>query len=297
MADIDYYEVLGVEKPNAADEKGEKEDETADRPDETDVNEGEKERPTAEDAVDDDDDVDEDDDSDEGEDEDEQSDEDNARYAAIRRKAEAEAAEKAARERDRAIADLGYTDEEGNPITTLDELTRYKQRESKKKADAEYEEEMERLLDYGMSEKEAEEIIENRRAAAEYKAVKSQLDEARARQQQAEFDRRVEEELEMIREYDPSIKTIADLSKMDNFEAFKANVASGDNYITAFLRSHRGASHAGARDSGKGHLRSTSTRGGSGKTIPESVYAEYLMFNPDATRKEIREHYLRNHRD
>lgn len=291
--EIDYYEVLGVEKPEAAKDEGEKEDESADRPDNTDENEGEKERPAAEDAVDDDDDVDEDDDSDEGEDDEEQSDEDNARYAAIRRKAEADAA----KQRDRAIADLGYTDEDGNPITTLDELTRFKQRESKKKADAEYEDEIERLLDYGMSEEEAEEIIENKRAAAEYKAVKGQLDEARNRQRQAEFDRKVEEELEMIREYDPSIKSIADLSKMDNFEAFKANVASGDNYITAFLRSHRGASHAGARDSGKGHLRSTSTRGGSGKTIPESVYAEYLMFNPDATRKEIREHYLRNHRD
>lgn len=291
--EIDYYEVLGVEKPTEADEKGEKEGETADRPDETDVNEGEKERPAAEDAVDEDEDDAEggrDEDEDEGE---EQSDEDNARYAAMRRKAEADAA----KQRDRAIADLGLTDEEGEPITTLDELTRFKQRESKKKADAEHEEEMERLLDYGMSEAEAEEIIENKRAAAEYKAVKSQLDEARARQQQAEFDRRVEEELEMIREYDPSIKSVADFANMDNFEAFKANVARGDNFITAYLRSHRGASHAGARDSGKGHLRSTSTRGGSGKTIPESVYAEYLLFNPDATRKEIREHYLRNHRD
>ena len=253
-----------------------------------------KERSAAEDAVDDDDDVEEDDDSDEGEDDEEQSDEDNARYAAIRRKAEADAA----KQRDRAIADLGYTDEDGNPITTLDELMRFKQRESKQKADAEYEDEIERLLDYGMSEEEAEEIIENKRAAAEYKAVKGQLDEARNRQRQAEFDRKVEEELEMIREYDPSIKSIADLSKMDNFDAFKANVASGDNYITAYLRSHKGKSRAGTRDSGKSHLKSTSTRGGSGSgSIPESVYAEYLMFNPDATRKEIREHYLRHHRE
>ncbi len=292
--EIDYYEVLGVEKPEAAKDEGAKEDENAGRPENTDENEGEKERPAAEDAVDDDDDVDEDDDSDEGEDDDEQSDEDNARYAAIRRKAEADAA----KQRDRAIADLGYTDEDGNPITTLDELTRFKQRESKQKADAEYEDELERLLDYGMSEEEAEEIIENKRAAAEYKAVKGQLDEARNRQRQAEFDRKVEEELEMIREYDPSIKSIADLSKMDNFDAFKANVASGDNYITAYLRSHKGKSRAGARDSGKSHLKSTSTRGGSGSgSIPESVYAEYLMFNPDATRKEIREHYLRHHRE
>ena len=292
--EIDYYEVLGVEKPEAAKDEGAKEDENADRPDNTDENEGEKERPAAEDAVDDDDDVDEDDDSDEGEDDEEQSDDDNARYAAIRRKAEADAA----KQRDRAIADLGYTDEEGNPITTLDELTRFKQRESKQKADAEYEDELERLLDYGMSEEEAEEIIENKRAAAEYKAVKGQLDEARNRQRQAEFDRKVEEELEMIREYDPSIKSIADLSKMDNFDAFKANVASGDNYITAYLRSHKGKSRAGARDSGKSHLKSTSTRGGSGSgSIPESVYAEYLVYNPDATRKEIREHYLRHHRE
>ena len=292
--EIDYYEVLGVEKPEEAKDEGAKEDENAARPDNTEDNAGEKERSTAEDAVDDDDDVDDDNDSDEGEDDDEQSDEDNARYAAIRRKAEADAA----KQRDRAIADLGYTDEAGNPITTLDELTRFKQRESKKKADAEYEDEIERLLDYSMSEEEAEEIIENKRAAAEYKAVKGQLDEARNRQRQAEFDRKVEEELEMIREYDPSIKSIADLSKMDNFDAFKANVANGDNYITAYLRSHKGKSRAGARDSGKSHLKSTSTRGGSGSgSIPESVYAEYLMFNPDATRKEIREHYLRHHRE
>ena len=291
---IDYYEVLGVEKPKAAKDEGEKEDDNADRPDNTEDNAGEKERSAAEDAVDDDDDVDRDDDSDEGEDEEEQSDEDNARYAAIRRKAEADAA----KQRDRAIADLGYTDEEGNPITTLDELTRFKQRESKQKADAEYEDELERLLDYGMSEEEAKEIIENKRAAAEYKAVKGQLDEARNRQRQAEFDRKVEEELEMIREYDPSIKSIADLSKMDNFDAFKANVASGDNYIAAYLRSHKGKSRVGARDSGKSHLKSTSTRGGSGSgSIPESVYAEYLVFNPNATRKEIREHYLRHHRE
>lgn len=292
--EIDYYEVLGVEKPEEANDEGAKEDDNADRPDNTEDNAGEKERSAAEDAVDDDDDVDDYDDSDEGEDEDEQSDEDNARYAAIRRKAEADAA----KQRDRAIADLGYTDEDGTPITTLDELTRYKQRESKQKADAEYEDELERLLDYGMSEEEAKEIIENKRAAAEYKAVKGQLDEARNRQRQAEFDRKVEEELEMIREYDPSIKSIADLSNMDNFDAFKANVASGDNYITAYLRSHKGKSRAGARDSGKSHLKSTSTRGGSGSgSIPESVYAEYLMFNPDATRKEIREHYLRHHRE
>lgn len=290
MADIDYYEVLGVEKPAEGD-TGEKEDETADRPDETEE-EGAKEGEAAESPVDDDDDAE--DDSDDGE----QSDEDNARYAAIRRKAEAEAAEKAARERDRAIADMGFKDEQGNDITTLDELNAWRRREGQRRDDEAYEEDIERYLDLGMSEDEAREIAELKKSSGRLKELEAKLNAEADRQREAAFNARVAEELSMIQEFDPSIKSVADLPNMDNFEEFKAFVEGGDNYITAYMRSHRGKTPAAvSRDSGKGHLRSTSTRGGSGKTIPESVYAEYLLFNPDATRKEIREHYLRNHRD
>ena len=237
-----------------------------------------------------------------------QSADENSKYAAARRKAEAERdlAVQKAREETRAemqaeltetIKSLGlqnpYTKQ---PIVDKAGLDAYKQqldidRKAKfaKKA--------------GMTDEEFNSFVSDLPEVKEARAKAQQAEEAqkaiRAEQAKAEIERQMEE----IRELDPSIQTLDDLRKMENYDRFYDLVKRGNTLTDAFrlatldrttsTTAERAKQAALNQVASKAHLERTSTRGAGSVTVPADVVAEYRAFNPDATDAEIRAHWAK----
>lgn len=238
-----------------------------------------------------------------------QSPEENGRYAAARRKAEAErdaavteAREKARAETRQAIDDFyknsGLTNPyTGKPITTQAEYDDYRSRFQAEKRKA-----FQRKN--GMTDGEYRAFVDGlpevRRAREEAAAAQ------RARQElwQREARAKVEEQLREIKGLDPSIEDIGDLQKLPTYPKLYELVKNGCTLSDAFKLANfetltRGAA-AGARQAvlnaaqGKQHLGVTRSRGTGAVPVPGDVMAQYRMLNPDATDGEIRAHYARS---
>ena len=281
---------------------------------------GEKGQETAETASADDTKQEQDPEQDQGEEDQEQAQDDagegkpaqsaaeNSRYAAARRKAEAErdlAVQKAREETraemqktlDESIAALGlqnpYTKK---PITTQAELNEYKQKlELDKKSRI--------AKKAGMTDGEFDQYV------AELPVVKSaqeQMKRAEEAQKAAKAEQariEIEKQISEIGEMDSSIKTLDDLRKMPNYKEFYELVKRGNTLTDAFKLANfdrlASASSAQAKQAAlnqvnsKSHLDRTTTRGAGAVTVPADVIAEYREFNPDATEAEIRAHWAK----
>lgn len=309
MSDIDYGELFGIEPAGEAEETSAG---AAEKPDsEPDAGTAEKseereaepatpqedgQKPGAADKTGDD----------QGK-EQKQSDEDNARYAAARRKAEREAAEAIAKvkadakkEIDDAFKNSGminpYTKQ---PITSKQEYDEYRSK---------YDEEQKArvIRKAGMSDEEFDRFVENLPQVREAKAAAAAAQEAQQQARAREAQIKVEEQLKEISEMDPSIKELADLTKMDNYDQFYELVKRGNTLTDAYklvnfdklvnrqsAASRQAAINAAA---GKSHMGKTSPRGQGAVTVPADVREMYRMFNPDATEAEIQAHYAKNHK-
>lgn len=237
-----------------------------------------------------------------------QSAEENSKYAAARRKAEAErdaAVQKAVAdakaqmqaEMEETIKALGmvnpYTKQ---PIATKKDLDDYKQQfEIEKKAKF--------AKRAGMNDKEFQafvndlpEVKEAKAKAEQAEAAQRQVQEEKAR---AEIDRQIGE----IRELDPSIGSLEDLTKMPNYREFYDKVKRGYTLTDAFRLVNAGRLQEQDRETAKqaalnnvaskSHLDRTTTRGAGVVTVPADVMAQYRMFDPDATDEEIRKHWAK----
>ena len=231
----------------------------------------------------------------------------NARYAAARRKAEAERdaaieseRQKAATEIEGIIKSLHLADPEtGKEIATREEYEAFKRRQSLSERD--------RLLRRsGLSKEqfdkfigELPEVTEARRIKAEAEAVKREAEEARAKA-------KVEEQIREIAEMDPSIKGIADLTKMQNYDTFYELVKKGNTLVDAYKLATYDARMQNAAElakkqtayaaDSKNHLIKTGTRGSGAVTVPPDIKEQYRLFNPDATDAEIQAHYSKYHK-
>ncbi len=308
MEDINYGELFGIDE-------GGNEQETAEpaQAEETSA-QGENEQETAEPAADGDTAADGADTPENGEPEktaagtedepDRQSPEQNARYAAARRKAEqerdaaiAQAKLDARAEADRylneTIAGMGlknpYTD---TPITTKEEYDAYK---------AKFDEERRGKIakSAGMNDEEFKKYIDE---LPEVRAAKA----AAAQAQEAQAKLRIDEQLREIRELDPTVKELGDLTKMENYSEFYERVKRGMTLTEAYKLTNyerltqktAAASRQAAINNmnSKAHMTSTSARGTGAISVPADVKEMYLAFNPDATDAEIQAHYNKNHR-
>jgi len=237
-----------------------------------------------------------------------QSAEENSKYAAARRKAEAERdlAVQKAREETRAqmqaeltesIKALGlinpYTKQ---PIVDKAGLDEYKQRfEIEKKARF--------AKKAGLNDAEFEQFINDLPEVKEARAKAEQAEAAQkavqAERAQAEIERQIGE----IRELDPSIKSLEDLPKMENYQRFYELVKRGNTLIDAFRLVNLDKATAQTREqakqaalnqvASKSHLDRTTTRGAGSVTVPSDVVAQYRAFNPDASDEEIRRHWAK----
>ena len=267
MTDIDYNEVFGVE--------GEEVQEPAEPVTEPEVgaNEQEPAEPVEEPAE---------------PEEHKQSEEENRRYAAIRRKAEADATAKAEKDMNAFISSLGFEDPyTKKPITSKADMIAYQEK---------FAEEQRKLVQEkaGMSADEYQRFVDS---LPEVKAGK----EAQEKVQDLEIRARIDAQMKEISRISPEIKTMDDLSKLDNFQQMYDMVARGyqladaykvlnyDNLRTKTLEQAK--QKALNEIGGKSHLQQSVARGTGSIPVPSDVAAEYRLLVPDATDEEIQAHY------
>ena len=235
-----------------------------------------------------------------------QSKEDNARFAAARRKAEAErdaavarAQEEAKAFAEKAVAEvLGtarftnpYT---GKPIRTKAEFDEY--------AEAMRREEQETFAENsGMSKEEYDAFIASRPEVLEAKRAKEEADAIINRARAKEAQEKIMAQIEEISSLNPAIRSIEDLSKLDTYPEIYEKVKKGYSISDAYKLTNLAEIEARAAErarqetrnsmQSKGHLERTGSRGTGAADVPADVKAEYRMLMPGATDEEIQKHY------
>lgn len=278
MADIDYSAVFGLEgeevqeaaDPATEDTVGENEQEPADPAGESqDGAEGER-KPSEE------------------IDHHVQTDEENARYAAMRRKAEADAEKRMNAELDKSIASLGLTDPYTNKsITNHAEMQAYRQRfvEEQRK-------EMQEKA--GMSPEDYKRFVDSLPEVQAGKAAQQKV-------MDLEIRAKIDSQMREIQMISPEIKSMEDLSKLDNFDKLYDMVGKGYELADAYKvlnydRLTAKAAEAAKQQAlnsigGKNHLQPVTPRGQGAVPVPADVAAEYRALMPEATDAEIQAHY------
>lgn len=292
--EIDYNAVFGVDA-------GANEPEVAE-PVETNVEtEGAKEQETAEPAEANE--TNTDNHVDEGE---EQTPEMRAKFAAIRRKAEAE--------RDAAIAKM-KADLEAENKRAMDEMyaksgfiNPYTKKPiaNKEEYDAYLDQHaVERkqiiMRKTGMTESDYDEFLSSLPEVRAAREAKQQAEAAEQTARDAAAKAKIDEQIKEISGYDPNIKSVEDLSKMPNYKQFYEFVKRGNTFVDAYklanmdtlLQDAANASRQRAVNaaSSKQHLATTQSRGQGAVPVPEDIKEQYRMFNPNATDAEIQNHY------
>ena len=183
----------------------------------------------------------------------------------------------------------------GEPITNMDEFDAWKREYDAKKLESDLKkgkltpEGLQQVIDQNPTVKAAKAIVENQQAAERQQADSA----ARAK---------IEAEFAEIQKYDPNIKGVPDLMKMENFEEFKAKVDKGYTFLDAYLsvnrdkietqRNEAARTQAGLNARGKSHMTGiTNQRGAGNQAVPPDIMQQYRFFNPKATDEEIIAHY------
>lgn len=217
-----------------------------------------------------------------------QTDEENARYAAMRRRAEADAEKRMNAELDKSIASLGLTDPYTNkPITNHSEMQAYRQRfvEEQRK-------EMQEKA--GMSPEDYQRFVDSLPEVQEGKKAQQKV-------MDLEIRAKIDSQMREIQMISPEIKSMEDLSKLDNFEKLYDMVGKGYELADAYKVLNYDRLTAKAAEvakqqalnsiGGKNHLQPVTPRGQGAVPVPVEVAAEYRALMPEATDAEIQAHY------
>lgn len=234
----------------------------------------------------------------------EQSAEENARYAAARRKAEAErdaAIAEAQAEMENRIVSMGivnpYT---GEPVEDMEGFERYTAAlvEDKRKAAEE------KMKDAGLTENEIDQLVTVHPDVIKAREERIKLEQLERRQQELRYDQIIEDEIAKIHEMDPSINSFDDLQKIENLAEMEDMIHRGYNISDAFFLANKEAIMAqrisGAKQetrnslAGRGHLEHTATRGSGGVDIPSDELAAFREMMPKASVAEIQKFYERD---
>lgn len=235
-----------------------------------------------------------------------QSKEDNARFAAARRRAEAErdAEVKRVREEAKAYADAQiaevlktagfknpYT---GEDIRTMAEFNAYTQklREEQKNAV---------MQGSGMSEEQFRAFMEGSPEVQEARRIKLEAEATLREAKERAAREKVDAQIREISEMNPAVKTLEDLAKLPNYPEIYAKVKSGYSIVDAYKLLNLGEIEARAAKrarqevrnaaQSKNHLEKTVDKGTGRVEVPEDVKVQYRMLDPDITDEEIQKHY------
>lgn len=305
MTDIDYNALFGLDagenEPETAEPAASQEGAEEDAQEESDVQEpaetqedtaeeaqtGEKEPETAEPAK-------------------AQGKEKNARYAAARRKAEAErdaAVQKARDEADGLLKDVlaasGLTDPfTGKAVTTREEFEQYRKSQANEKRRS-----IQRKA--GMSDAEFDGFIESLPEVQAAKQAQAAAEKAAQETRQAQAQARIDEEIAEIGKLNPEIKALADLTKRPEYGEIYSKVQRGYTLLDAYKLANLDALTSRAREAGKQqarnaadgktHMGKTKSRGAGDVELTQEELAQFRIFNPAATEDEVRG-WLRKHK-
>lgn len=238
-----------------------------------------------------------------------QSPEDRARFAAARRKAEAErdaAVQKARQDArrdaqkfiDDAFASMGmvnpYTKQ---PIKTKADFDAFNaQRNAEQKKDFQKR--------TGMNDEQYAQFVAGLPEVRQAAEVKAQAQQAQQQIREQQARARLDEQVKAINKLDPSIKKLEDVFKTENYSKVyelvsKKGYSLEDAYkIANFDRLTRQTVSAAKQQAmnsakGKSHMSPTATRGAGATAVPADVAAEYRAMMPELTDAEIQQHYSR----
>lgn len=288
LSEIDLNEAFGLTAENPA---GGNEADAADQPQNEDT-QGENESDAA-DQTETEDEGGEDDssaDPDEGKEAKKQTKEDNARFAAARRKAEAEVDKRVKEALDGRFARMELNDPyTGKKITTTEEFDAYLS-----KLESERRESMAKKA--GMSKEDFDEYIQSQPEVKEARAAQEQ-----ARRQAAQAQ--IAEELKEISALDPSIHELGDIAKSDKGAEINELINRGYRLVDAFKLANfdrlRDMDESAIRQrtinsaAGKSHLTSTKSRGQGMTSVPRDTMDTYRIFFPDMSDSDIQKEYNR----
>lgn len=241
----------------------------------------------------------------------EQTPEERAKYAAARRKAEAErdaaiqeaerkAMEKARSFMDKAFAGAGlvnpYTKQ---PIKTMADYEAFeKQRQEEQRSSF--------MKANNMSEEQYDQFVQSLPEVKQANAVKAQAEQQTRAAKEQQAKARLEEQVKEIAKLDPSIQDLQSLVKHQSYpEVYKLvqkGYALSHAYKLANFDSLNQRNVAAAKQqtmnaaAGKQHLTQTGARGAGAPSVPADVMKLYKTMMPGASEDEIRKHYARSGR-
>ena len=191
-------------------------------------------------------------------------------------------------ELDKSIASLGLTDPYTNkPITNHAEMQAYRQRfvEEQRK-------EMQEKA--GMSPEDYQRFVDSLPEVQAGKAAQQKV-------MDLEIRAKIDSQMREIQMISPEIKSMEDLSKLDNFDKLYDMVGKGYELADAYKvlnydRLTAKAAEAAKQQAlnsigGKNHLQPVTPRGQGAVPVPADVVAEYRALMPEATDAEIQAHY------
>lgn len=153
-----------------------------------------------------------------------------------------------------------------------------------------------------MTAEDLQTLVEESPTFKDMKQKQEQQEQTAREQSQHQFQANVELEMAEIRKLDPTVKTLADVVKMDTGKEFARLVQKGGlSYLEAFKlanmdklmeqRATVAATAAKVATGGKDHLTKTKSVGVPPLDVPQDVKDAYRIFNPKATDEEIEKHY------
>lgn len=213
----------------------------------------------------------------------------NARYASIRRKAEAEAKRRAEKEVEDKLRKIGVINPQtGKPIKSRDE---YEAVRHERQAQDRHE----FMQNNDMDEKQYYEFVGGLPEVRAARIAEERAVETRVQTQ-------LSDELRQIREMDSSVGSLQDLRQSPSYTKIVDLVKRGNNLVDAYKLANFDTLTRSAADKekqaalnrlrGKAHMTPVSHRQGGGMApVPEQVMNQYRIFNPGATDEEIQRHY------
>jgi hypothetical protein len=235
----------------------------------------------------------------------------NARNAERRRQNEArvkariDAATDAARREERArlestVKSLGITDpESGKPIADIDTLEKYR-------AARAFETAREGFANGELTPEAFNALVEQTPAFQKAASVLQQAEAAERQARTTRAETEVAEQITQIGRYDPSVKSIDDLLKLDKSEVLRAYVMDkGLTLIDAYRltydeeieskRANTAAAEATKLARSKQHLTRTQQRGGAPAEVPDDIVKAYRdVLGTDMSYEDICKAYAEN---
>ena len=186
-------------------------------------------------------------------------------------------------------------------ILTLDDAMAWVQADRMAKAN-------DRLRKGQMTAEDLQTMLEDSPAFKELRQKQEQKEQEERKKQAVRAENRqkfqmdVQMELAEIQKLDPTVKSLADIIRMDTGKEFARFVQKGGlSYLEAFRlanmdrlmeqRANVAATAAKVASGGKDHLTRTRSVGNPVADVPQDVKDRYRIFNPQATDEEIERHY------